>query len=181
MMERYYNPVEKIETLADFIFGTKEHPHICCLHMLHDAEYHGEVIYTLHIDVLPRLKMRDIARFAAQIGLNPQNIKISWDGSMTLSWSAGRCSPTKSASSGIIVVERACLDWYFDEDEKKIYKFFVGRIYDFVPGDKVALDVWGRPGTGLVAGTILSVQSDNIIVRTEDSLDISEEYSIALS
>lgn len=76
-------------------------------------------------------------------------------------------------------IPRAFLDWNFDQDENRVYRFEVDRNqHDLKVGDKVLLDVWGRPGTDQVTGTVKEVLSDSITVKADDYVDISEEYSI---
>lgn len=76
-------------------------------------------------------------------------------------------------------IPRAFLDWNFDQDENRVYRFEVERNqHSLKVGDKVLLEVWGRPGTDQVTGTVKEVMPDSITVKADDYVDISEEYSI---
>lgn len=76
-------------------------------------------------------------------------------------------------------IPRAFLDWNFDRDEDRVYRFEVDRNqHDLKAGDKVLLDVWGRPGTDQVTGTVQEVLPDGITVKADDFVDISEEYTM---
>ena len=71
------------------------------------------------------------------------------------------------------------LDWSFNEDERKLYRFEVKRSeHSFSLGDRVELCVVGRPDCYL--GTIEGLEEDGIIIQTDDSIDLSESYSIKL-
>lgn len=71
------------------------------------------------------------------------------------------------------------LDWSYNEDERNSYKFEVKRSeHSFSLGDRVRLCVVGRPDCCL--GTIEGIEEDGIIIQTDNSIDISESYSMEL-
>lgn len=73
---------------------------------------------------------------------------------------------------------RVALDWGYDEDSVRKYKFDVQRTeHGFSKGMSVLLNVWGRPSPP-VRATIIDVQDDGFIVQADDYVDISEEYNI---
>lgn len=75
------------------------------------------------------------------------------------------------------MIQQAYLDWSFDEDEQHNYKFAVkSSEHDLQPTAKVELSRIGQPISQL--GTVLRVESDGIIIHTDEWLDITEEYSI---
>ena len=74
-------------------------------------------------------------------------------------------------------IPKIYLDWAFNEDEKNNYKFEIKRSeHCFTLHDRVVLCVFGRPDCCL--GTILKIENNGIIIHTDDSIDISESYSI---
>jgi len=75
------------------------------------------------------------------------------------------------------MISKAYLDWSFDEDEQHNYKFAVKRTeHELPPSARVELCRIGQPISQL--GTVLRVEDDGIIIHTDKSLDITEEYSI---
>jgi len=83
------------------------------------------------------------------------------------------------ASMKSLFIPRTYLDWSYDQDEQRNYKFMVGNAkHHFRQGDKVCLMIYGRQTYQF--GNILVVGDDYMIVHTDEWLDISEEYSIRL-
>lgn len=75
-------------------------------------------------------------------------------------------------------IQRAYLDWSFDQDEQNTYRFSADRkTHGFVEKDHVVLTVEGWSASQ--HGKILQVEDDGIIVQTDEWLDTSEAYSIA--
>ena len=73
---------------------------------------------------------------------------------------------------------RVALDWGYDEDPSKKYKFGIKRTeHGFNVGMSVLLNVWGWPSSP-VRATIIDVQDDGFIVQADDYVDICEEYNI---
>ena len=73
-------------------------------------------------------------------------------------------------------IDKACIDWCFNDDSNGRYKFIVPRAeHDLTVGDKVTVRmlVWNEEQTA----TIEDVHDDGIVVKT-DWIDISEEYKI---
>lgn len=76
-------------------------------------------------------------------------------------------------------IPRASLDWTYDQDKQRNFKFKAGNTeHLFRQGDRVCLIVYGRQNYQF--GNIIMVGEDYIIVHTEEWLDISEEYTIRL-
>lgn len=74
-------------------------------------------------------------------------------------------------------IPKAIVDWNYDEDEYRRYKFAVElKNHCFEPNDKIKLSVIGRPQT--CTATILECHDDGFIVLADGWVDISEEYSI---
>ena len=74
-------------------------------------------------------------------------------------------------------IQRAYLDWTFDQDKQNIYRFSVDRkTHDLEEDDRVVLTVDG--GNASQLGEILRVEDDGLLVHTDEWLDISEAYSI---
>lgn len=77
----------------------------------------------------------------------------------------------------VTMIQQAYLDWSFDEDEQHNYKFAVkSSKHDLQPTARVELSRIGQPISQL--GTVLRVEDDGIVIHTDESLDITEYYSI---
>ena len=72
---------------------------------------------------------------------------------------------------------RVALDWGYDEDSVRKYKFDVQRTeHGFSKGMSVLLNVWGQPSSP-VRATIIDVQDDGFIVQADDYVDISKKIT----
>ena len=74
------------------------------------------------------------------------------------------------------MIEKACVDWDFDDEANGRYKFTVPRAeHDFAPGDKVTVRMlfWDE----VQDGTVDEIHDDGIVLKT-DWIDFSEEYKI---
>ena len=81
--------------------------------------------------------------------------------------------------TGSSMIKQAYLDWSFNEDAQRNYKFAVKSTeHSLPPSARVQLTRIGQPISQL--GTVLRVEDDGIIIHTDEWLDISEEYSIEL-
>jgi hypothetical protein len=79
----------------------------------------------------------------------------------------------------VITIPKTYLDWSFDEDERHNYKFVVkSSEHKLLPSARVRISVIGRPMHQF--GTVLRVEEDGVVIHTDEWLDISEEYSLAL-
>ena len=77
------------------------------------------------------------------------------------------------------MIPKTYLDWSFDDDEQRNYKFVVkSSEHKLLPSTRVRISVIGRPMHQ--CGTVLRVEDDGIIIHTDEWLDISEEYAIEL-
>lgn len=78
-----------------------------------------------------------------------------------------------------IMIRQAYLDWSFDEDEHNNYRFVTKGIeHDLYPSARVELCRIGQPLRQ--RGIVLRVEDDGIVIHTDETLDITEYYSIAL-
>ena len=99
--------------------------------------------------------------------LNTESFMISFPKHMTNRINEGLFIPNVS------------IDWQMDDDKNNNYNFQLNGVeHDFHPDDRVMLGVIGRSHYQL--GTILSCHSDELVIHTDWSLDISECYSIEL-
>lgn len=75
-------------------------------------------------------------------------------------------------------LSKVALDWSFDDDNNRRYKFSIERKkHTLEAGMRLSLSVWGRPDSQQTA-TIIEVLPDGIIIQADGYVDISEEYNI---
>lgn len=73
-------------------------------------------------------------------------------------------------------IDKACVDWEFDDESHGRYKFLVPRSeHDLAVGDKVTVRMlfWDE----VQDGTVDEVHDDGIVLKT-GWIDFSEEYKI---
>ena len=78
-----------------------------------------------------------------------------------------------------LFIPYAYVDWEKDDDENNNYMFELnGFEHDIHPDDRVMLGVLGR--SQYQTGTVIQCKADELLIRTDWPLDISESYSIEL-
>ena len=73
------------------------------------------------------------------------------------------------------------IDWDYDEDEKHNYKFTIPKeAHKFVSGEKVVIYARVAPEEK-IQGTVIDCHDDGLIIHANESIDITDDYSIEVT
>ena len=73
------------------------------------------------------------------------------------------------------------IDWGYDEDEKRNYKFTIPKeAHKFVSGEKVVICTRVSPEEK-IQGTVIACKDDGLVIHANESIDITDDYSIEVA